>query len=114
MKKPFILSLVVLELLFAACAISVVAYQFTGRFDFGFGVLSYRFFNIAISVLIVAYLIYGLLRRSDNILPLAIIFSIFHLAEGVFIHFWFKVVIHLLILLACGYYYYNHRTLRLA
>lgn len=113
MTKLSLWGLIVLEILFGMCAISVVIYQVTGRFDFGFGFLSYRFFNIVISVLLVCYIIYGLLKAHKNILLLVSIFSLFHFVEGVFIYFWFKVVIHFLILLICGYYYLKNKTLHL-
>jgi len=111
--KSSLWGLVVLEILFGLCATSVVIYQVTGRFDFGFGFLSYRFFNIAISVLLVGYIIYGLFKAHKNILLLVSIFSLFHFVEGVFIQFWFKVVIHFLILLICGHYYLKSKTLHL-
>ncbi len=57
MKKIELWSIIILEILFGLCATSVVIYQVTGRFDFGFGFISYRFFNIALSVLFIVYLI---------------------------------------------------------
>ncbi len=108
-----ILAIIILEVLFGLCALSVLAYQFFGRFDFGFGVISYRFFNITFSLMFMSYLIFGLLKEQQDILILVTLFSLFHLIEGIVIHFWFKVVIHLLILIVVGYHYYRHQTLLL-
>lgn len=107
-------SLIMLEILFGLCALSVLAYQFLGRFDFGFEVMSYRFFNITFSLLFIIYLIFKLLKAQQNILILVALFSLFHFIEGIFIHFWFKVVIHLMILIVVGYHYYRHKTFLLA
>ena len=111
LKKYELWILVVLEALFAACATSVVVYQVTGRFDFGFGFLSYRFFNIAISIAFVSYIIFGLFKGFQNILSFALVFSLFHFFEGLIISFWFKVVIHFLILLVFGLFYWRNKTL---
>lgn len=108
-KRLFIGILIFLELLFVACAISVVLYKIWGIFDFGF--LSYRFFNIVLSILFIGYLIYGLAKAHKNILILITIFSLFHFIEGIIIIFWFKVVIHLAILIVVGGYYLKHKTL---
>ncbi len=106
-------SLIILEILFGLCALSVLAYQFLGRFDFGFGVISYRFINIIFSLLFIVYLIIRLLKAQQNVLILVALFSLFHFIEGIFIHFWFKVVIHLMILIVVGYHYYRHKTILL-
>ena len=108
-KRLFMGILIFLELLFVACAISVVVYKILGIFDFGF--LSYRFFNIVLSILFIGYLIYGLAKAHKNILILITIFSLFHFIEGIIIIFWFKAVIHLTILIVVGGYYLKHKTL---
>ena len=110
-QKIEIWSLISLEVLFGLCALSVVAYKLMGKFDFGFG--SYRFFNIVLSVLFIGYLIYGLLRSQKQTLILVILFSLFHLIEGVLISFWYKTVIHLMILIVVAYYYLRHKTILL-
>ena len=110
-EKLFIRTLIFLELLFVACAIGVVLYKIWGIFDFGF--ISYRFFNIVLSIIFIGYLIYGLAKAHKNILTLVTLFSLFHFIEGIIITFWFKVVIHLAILLVVGGYYLKHKTLLL-
>lgn len=105
-----IYALIILEILFGLCASSVLAYQFLGRFNFGFGVTSYRFFNIIFSLLFVVYLILKLLKAQQNILVIVGLFSLFHFIEGIFIRFWFKVAIHLMILIIIGYHYYRYKT----
>jgi len=111
MNKLELWSLIILEILFGLCATSVVVYQVTGRFDFGFGFLSYRFFNIAFSILFIFYLVYGLIKSHRNVLTFVGVFSLFHFIEGIFIHFWFKIIIHFLILLIVGWYYLRNKTL---
>ena len=59
-KKWEMWSLIILESLFALCAASVLVYMLLGIFDFGF--LSYRFFNIVVSIAICTYIIMALLR----------------------------------------------------
>lgn len=106
-------SLIGLEVLFGLCALSVIAYQFTGRFDFGFGIVSYRFFNIVISLAVIAYIVYGVLKSKPHILAVAVIFSFFHIGEGIIISFWSKVGIHFLILMIIGWVFYRHKTIKL-
>lgn len=67
-----------------------------------FGWLSYRAINIYVSLALIAYLLWGLLRRHAAALMILAVFALFHLIEGVIIAFWSKAVIHLatLILLA--------------
>ena len=113
MKKIELWSIVILETLFGLCATSVVIYQVTGRFDFGFGFISYRFLNIAFSVLFIVYLIHRLIKAQKNILIFITLFSFFHFIEGVLISFWLKVVIHLMILLIVGQYFYRNKTIML-
>lgn len=94
------MTLVVLQLLFAACATSVLVYRARGWapevIDFGW--LSYRGFNIYVSLLVIGYLVYGLLGRHRHALPLLAVFSIFHLVEGVIVAFWTKAAIQLVTL----------------
>ena len=106
-------SLIVLEVLFGLCALSVIVYQFSGRFDFGFGVISYRFLNIAVSLVVIAYIIDGLQKSRRHILAVVGTFSLFHFAEGIIIAFMYKTVIHFLILVIVGWRYFRHRNLKL-
>ncbi|MBL4799597.1 MAG: hypothetical protein JKY50_19510 [Oleispira sp.] len=104
-------SLIILEVLFGLCALSVLIYQFTDRFDFGFGVISYRFFNIAISLAVIVYIIYGLWKSKPQVLTVVAIFSLLHFTEGLIISFWYKVVIHFLILMIVCWHYYRNRAI---
>ena len=104
--------MIILEVLFGLCALSVIVYQFTGRFDFGFGVISYRFFNIVISLVVIAYIIYGLLKSKQHVLTIVGIFSLLHFAEGLIISFWYKTVIHFLILMIVCWHYSRYRTIK--
>jgi hypothetical protein len=94
-------AVLVLQGLFAACATSVLVYRALGVapevIDFGW--LSYRTFNIAGSILLVAYIAWGLLRDHRHIYTITAAFSLFHLIEGAVIGFWIKAVLHLLVLL---------------
>ena len=105
--------LIILVLLFGVCALSVIVYQFTGRFDFGFDVISYRFFNIVISLVVVTYIIVGLLKSNKHVLTIVGIFSLFHFTEGLIILFWTKAVIHLIILTIVCWHYFRYRTIKL-
>ena len=105
--------LISLEVLFGLCALSVIVYQFTGRFDFGFGIFSYRVFNIGLSLAVIVYIIHGLLKSKPAILTIITIFSLFHFAEGLIILFWYKVVIHFLILMIVLWHYYQYKTIKL-
>jgi len=110
--KSLIWSISGLEILFAMCASSVLVYRVLG-IAFDFGLFSYRVANIVISLIVISYIVFGLFKQSNNILQWVLWFSIFHLIEGIVIQFWFKVVIHALILLVVGFYFYRHRTLTL-
>ncbi|HEC18347.1 MAG TPA: hypothetical protein ENI97_03300 [Gammaproteobacteria bacterium] len=101
-----------LEVLFALCAGSVLVYRVLG-IAFDFGLFSYRVANIVISLVLIVYIINGLFKRSKNILIWVSAFSAFHLIEGVIIGFWFKVVIHALILIVVGIYYLQHKNIEL-
>ncbi len=111
----FIWSLVLLEALYAVCALGIIAYRVMGRFDVvpRFGLISYRTFNLVVSLLIVVYLIRALLKSQTNVLVLVTLFSLFHFVEGIIIHFWYKVVIHFVILILVAYHYFRHRMLAL-
>ncbi len=99
-------ALIVLETLYVLCAISVILYRMRGIFDFD--LFSYRSFNIVISILIGLYIIYALFIRSEKYLyPIVVLFSLFHFVEGIIISFWYKVVIHLMILLIAMWIYYT-------
>ncbi|MFV2056878.1 MAG: hypothetical protein ACC707_10440 [Thiohalomonadales bacterium] len=109
-NKWLIWSISGLELLFALCAGSVLVYRVLG-IAFDFGLFSYRVANIVISLFVIAYIINGLFKQSKNILLWVVWFSSLHLIEGIVIHFWFKVVIHALILLVVAIYYKQRRNL---
>ncbi len=102
--------LIILEALFALCAASVVAYKLLGIFDFRF--FSYRFFNIAASIALSVVIIRSLVRRDPRIFPVIIVFSLFHLVEGLIIGFWFKAAVHFFILAMMLWIYYKHRRLK--
>jgi len=109
-RKPEIVSIVVLEILFGLCALSVLLYRFLGiAFDFAW--VSYRVFNITFSVLFIMYLVYALLKSRKYALVLALFFSLFHFIEGIVINFFTKTVLHGLILVAIGIYYHRHKKL---
>ena len=107
-KRWEIRSLIGLESLFALCAASVVVYKLLGIFDFGF--LTYRFFNIAVSIGICIYIIYALLWLDKYVYVAITLFSLFHFIEGIIIQFWYKTIIHLMILLIMMWIYYRHKT----
>lgn len=94
-------SLIGMQLLFAACATSVLFYRAQGWAPdvINFEWLSYRAFNIYLSLLIIGCLVWGLLRGYRHVLPLLAAFSLFHLVEGALIAFWAKAVIHLVTLI---------------
>ncbi len=109
-KNWIIWSIAGLEGLFALCAGSVLVYRVLG-IAFDFGLFSYRVANIVISLVLIVYIINGLFKRSKNILTWVLAFSAFHLVEGVIIGFWFKVMIHALILIVVGIYYLQQKSL---
>jgi len=111
-RKPEIWAVIVFEILFVLCAISVLLYRFLGiAFDFAW--LSYRVFNIGFSIIFIFYLVYALLKSYKYTLVLVLIFSLFHFIEGIFIDFLIKTIIHGLVLVAIGIYYYRHKTILL-
>ena len=113
-KRPWeIWAIIALAGLFALCAASVLVYRYLGiAFDFSW--LSYRVVNIVVSIVLVILLGKALLQSVPNALVWMAAFSVFHLLEGVVIHFWFKAVIHALILIVIVEYYWRYRTLKLA
>lgn len=106
-----VVTLIFLQLLFAACATSVLVYRAQGWapevIDFGW--LSYRAFNIYFSLFIIAYLVWGLLCRHRYTLFLLTIFSLFHLVDGGLIGFWTKSVVHLATLIILAWIFYRQR-----
>lgn len=109
-RKPEIWIIVILELLFAACALSVLLYRYLGiAFDFAW--LSYRVFNISISLGLIAYLTYALLKHKRHALVIAFLFSLFHFIEGIFINFYAKTIIHGIILAVIVIFYYRYNTI---
>ena len=109
-RKPEIWAVIVLEVLFVLCALSVLLYRFLGiAFDFGW--LSYRVFNIGFSIIFSFYLVYALLKSQKYALVLVLFFSLFHFIEGIFIDFYIKTFIHGLVLVAVAIHYYRHKTL---
>lgn len=111
-RKPEIWAVIVLETLFVLCALSVILYRYLGiAFDFAW--LSYRVFNITFSIFFIFYLVYALFTLQKYALVLASLFSLFHFIEGVFINFYAKTIIHGLVLVAIGIYYYRHKTILL-
>lgn len=91
-------TLIVLQLLFAACASSVLIYRATGRAPeiIHFGWLSYRAWNIYLSLLLIAYLVWALQRALPYTVPLLAAFCLFHLMDGLLIGFWTKAVLQAL------------------
>jgi len=111
-QKLEIWAIIVLEILFGLCALSVILYRILGiAFDFGF--LSYRVFNIVFSILFIIYLVYALLKSHKYALILALLFSAFHFIEGILIGFWIKTVVHGFVIVAIGVYFYRHKTVLL-
>jgi len=111
-NKVEIWSVIVLEILFGLCALSVLLFRVMG-WAYDFGPFSYRVFNIVLSLLFMVYLVYALLKSQEFALILAGVFSLFHFIEGIIIIFWYKTIIHALVLVVVGIYYLRHKTLRL-
>lgn len=97
-------TVILLQLLFAACASSVLAYRATGRAPelIHFGWLSYRAWNIYLSLLLVAWFIIALRRAIPYTVPLLAAFSLFHLVDGPLIGFWTKAVLQAISLTVLG------------
>jgi hypothetical protein len=111
LTKREVALLIILEILYVACAISVIVWKVRGIFTFGW--MSYRFFNVALSIVFAFYLMFGFGRRHRYVLALATIFSLFHFVDGIIIRFLYKVVIHAAILVVIGFHAWRHRTLLL-
>jgi len=90
-------TLVTLQLLFAACAMSVLLYNAMGwapqMIEFAWG--SYRALNIYGSLVLVAIIAVGLIRRRAWSVALVAAFALFHGLEGLVIGFWFKAILQL-------------------
>jgi len=90
-------TLILLQLLFAACATSVLLYNLFGWapavIDFGWG--SYRALNIDASLVLVAVIVIALLRQTHWGVPLLAGFALFPGIEGVVIGFWGKAALQL-------------------
>lgn len=100
-KRWQLVSLIILQVTFAACASSVLIYN---AFEWAPDVIafewgSYRAFNIYISILIVAALVWGLITRVPVTLPIIMVFASFHLVEGLIISFWSKAILHFITLI---------------
>lgn len=84
LKRWQIVTLIVLQLLFAACATSVLIYNAMAWapevIDFGWW--SYRAFNIYVSLGIIGYLCWGLYCRYTHVLPLLAAFAFISPARG--------------------------------
>ncbi len=104
-------TLIVLHILLAAFATSVLVYRAQGwapeAIDFGW--LSYRAFNIYVSLALISFLVWALLRRHRLALPLLAAFTLFHLIDGVIIGFWTKAIIHLVTLILMAWVVYERR-----
>jgi len=89
--------LILLQLLFAACATSVLLYNPFGWapavIDFAWG--SYRALNIDASLVLVAVIVIALLRQTHWGVLLLAAFALFHSIEGVVIGFWVKAALQL-------------------
>lgn len=108
-----ITALIISQLLFAACASSVLLYNARGWAPdvINFGWLSYRALNIYVSLALIAYIIFGLLHRHAYTVVLLAAFVLFHLVEGAVIGFWAKAILQLaalsILILSC---YQRYRT----
>lgn len=113
LRRWQITALIISQLLFAACASSVLLYNAHGWAPdiISFGWLSYRALNIYVSLALIAYIIFGLLHRHAYIVVLLAVFVLFHLVEGAVIGFWTKAILQLaalcILILSC---YQSYRT----
>lgn len=110
-----IIALIALQLLFAACATSVLIYRAQGWAPevINFGWLSYRAFNIYISLGLVIYFIWGLVRKHRYVVPLLSLFVLFHMVEGLIIGFWTKSALQLAALIILARIVYASRSLKI-
>ena len=104
-------ALITLQLLFAACATSVLIYRAAGWAPeiIHFGWLSLRAWNIYLSLVLVVYLVWALCSAKPWSVPLLAAFSLFHLGEGGLIGFWTKSLLHALPLAILAWAIYSHR-----
>ncbi len=65
--------------------------------------------NIYVSLALIGFLVWALLRRHCLALPLLAAFSLFHLIDGAIIVFWTKAVIHLMTLILLAWIVYERR-----
>jgi len=97
LSSPLTALLIGAQLLFAACAASVLVYRFQNWapdiIDFGWD--SYRAFNIYASLVLTALIVGGLVRRAGWAVPLLAAFALFHGVEGLVIGFWTKAALQL-------------------
>ncbi|WP_341580873.1 hypothetical protein [Marinobacter metalliresistant] len=106
------IALIALQLLFAACATSVLVYRAQGWAPetINFGLLSYRAFNIYISLGLVIYFIWGIVRKNRYVVPLLSLFALFHMVEGMIIGFWVKSALQLATLVILARIVYASRS----
>lgn len=106
------IALIVLQLLFAACASSVLYYRAHGLAPdvIHFGWLSYRAFNIYVSLALVGYFVFGLVNHHRHVVALLALFMVFHLVEGLVIGFWTKAILQLVTLGVLAWSVYQSRT----
>lgn len=92
-----VIALITLQCLLAACMTSVLVYRALDLAPevINFGWLSYRAFNIYISISLIIYFIRGVVRRHGYVVPLLSLFALFHLIDGLLIGFWTKAVLQL-------------------
>jgi hypothetical protein len=111
LKRWQTVTLIILQLLFAACAASVLIYNALAWapkvIDFRW--LSYRAFNIYASLALIAYIVRELARREISILPALAVFALFHLIEGIIVAFWSKAVIHFATLILLAWFVYERK-----
>jgi len=108
------LTLIVLQLIFVACASSVLTYRALGWASevISFGWASYRAFNIYISIALVAYFVIGLLRTRQHpyFVAALTLFVVFHLVEGLFTGFWAKAILQLMAIGVLSWRVLRHRS----
>lgn len=105
-------ALITLQLLFAACATSVLIYRAADWAPeiIHFGWLSFRAWNIYLSLVMVFFLVWALWRTKPWSVPLLAAFSLFHLVDGLLIGFWTKSLLHALTLFILAWAIYSCRV----
>lgn len=113
LKRWQVVTLITLQVLFAACATSVLVYRAQGWAPevINFGWLSYRAFHITISIGLVIYFIWGLVSRHRYVVPLLSLFALFHLIDGVLIAFWTKAALQFATLGIVAWIVYANRSI---